>query len=154
MSGLSRRSFLKRAGAFVAAVGVPLFIPAERLDFGVPTGRLIVPEPEDLFILGEEPLDLRLESFVNVPCQEWVADPVKRVLSRTVVMDLPQGGTGAFRLQQSSDGKTWHELPATQVANYPLLVSGSFNDRYVRTVITRPSTDAASSFGPIRVVRS
>ena len=34
---LTRRSFFGRsAGVIVAAVGVPLFIPAERLDFGVP----------------------------------------------------------------------------------------------------------------------
>lgn len=43
---MNRRSFLKRAGAAtLAIVAAPLFIPSERLDFGVPKPRIIVPEP-------------------------------------------------------------------------------------------------------------
>jgi len=39
---ITRRSFFKTAGsAAIAVVSAPLFIPSERLDFGVPTQRLV-----------------------------------------------------------------------------------------------------------------
>lgn len=41
---MNRRGFLRRAGAAViAAVAAPLYIPSERLDFGVPTQGLDAP---------------------------------------------------------------------------------------------------------------
>lgn len=51
---MDRRGFLKRAGgAILTVVAAPLFIPSERLDFGVPR-RIILPEPAALTILGGE----------------------------------------------------------------------------------------------------
>jgi len=44
---MGRRGFLKRVGAAaLTVVAAPLFVPSERLEFGVPKQRLIVPEPD------------------------------------------------------------------------------------------------------------
>ena len=71
---MNRRSFLKRAGAAtLAVVAAPLFIPSERLDFGVPKQRLIVPEPLlTRTLIG--PDDEDVQSFVmprTGPDAEW-----------------------------------------------------------------------------------
>lgn len=57
----SRRTFLKRASGLVAAIGVPMFIPSERLGFGVPTQRLVAPEPPAFsrIIGGSVDIDVR-----------------------------------------------------------------------------------------------
>lgn len=47
---MNRRSFLKLAGsAALSVVAAPLFVPSERLDFGVPKQRLIVLSDEELW---------------------------------------------------------------------------------------------------------
>jgi hypothetical protein len=60
MAKLGRRSFLRLgAGAAVAVVAAPLYIPADRLAFGVPKA-IVVPEPEPLLVLGGE---VNLDAF-------------------------------------------------------------------------------------------
>lgn len=61
---MNRRSFLKRAGAAtLAIVSAPLFIPSERLAFGVPKPRIVVPEPLlTRTLIG--PDDEEVQSFV------------------------------------------------------------------------------------------
>jgi hypothetical protein len=63
---MDRRSFLKRAGAAaLAVVAAPLFIPSERLEFGVPKARaLLVPEPETLKLIGGE-------VSIYLPAEDW-----------------------------------------------------------------------------------
>lgn len=78
---MNRRSFLKRAGgAALAVVAAPLFIPAERLEFGVPKPIAAPPVQETPKILGSE-VTLRL------PAELWRDDEaVKRLVS---VSDRP-----------------------------------------------------------------
>lgn len=48
---IGRRGFLKLAsGLAIASIAAPAFIPADRLDFGVPRPKLIVPEPPQLLL--------------------------------------------------------------------------------------------------------
>jgi hypothetical protein len=83
---VDRRSFLRRAGAAaLTVVAAPLFIPSERLDFGVPKARaLLVPEPETLKLIGGE-------VSVYLPAEDWGDDDMVKVyLPKTTYPEPPQ----------------------------------------------------------------
>lgn len=78
---MDRRSFLKRAGGFALAAGVPLFIPMDRLEFGLPSKKIIVASNPDIQVVRGEMVSVsyqkiygRISLFLYDPqiaIQEW-----------------------------------------------------------------------------------
>ncbi|HVQ45109.1 MAG TPA: hypothetical protein VMT30_09220 [Candidatus Saccharimonadia bacterium] len=64
---MNRRSFLKvLGGTGLSIVAAPLFIPSERLDFGVPRGPIALPTEEEvaeILAVSEQPLTIGTWSY-------------------------------------------------------------------------------------------
>lgn len=81
---MDRRGFLKVLGAAVAA---PLFIPSDRLDFGVPRGLIALPTDEEVVqIVAGYPLDTVLAA-AYIP-EIWSQHVVRTAEQRTVFASL------------------------------------------------------------------
>ena len=118
---MDRRSFLTRAAAVVAA---PMFIPAERLLMGVPR------TPAGL-VLPSLPLGVSLASPRSA-----ASDGVFIGMGRPIELSARVRG-GALRVQTSSDGRTWFDVPDALLT--PRVASTRFvsplGHGYLRTVI-------------------
>lgn len=133
---------MKRASGLVAAVAAPLFIPSERLDFGVPTQRLVVPELEVAPIYGvtlEKPSDMRGYFAPVLHGTEIQAHEAAYYLGagRTVSFDLTISSptvVQAFdvRLQESVNG-AWQDIAPLRTGD---LRSFKVRGDYVRAVYT------------------
>lgn len=122
---MNRRSFIKRASGLLAAVAAPLFIPAERLDFGVPRTALAAPAPPTI--------RLPIEDWL--PTEDWGEANPQKVFSRRVeirsnghpllvtapveagdslVFGFPEAVRRAIqtevRIQESDDGIHWRDV--------------------------------------------
>ncbi len=127
----SRRTFLQRAAGLVAAVAAPLYIPSERLDFGVPRQKIAVPEPTEWLKIIGDPLPLSPEPFLahgeprgNCAIQ-WRA-----------ALELANGPQPVtMRMQDSDDGTVWRDVPVT--LHNGLYRAEARNARFVRPVVSR-----------------
>ena len=94
---MDRRSFLKRAGGFSLAAGVPLFIPMDRLEFGLPSTRLIVASQPDIQVVrGEMVSDRYREIYSRISpflyesqmaIQEWNGEGWVDVKGKVITRD-------------------------------------------------------------------
>lgn len=166
---MNRRSFLKRAGAAtLAVVAAPLFIPSERLDFGVPKRRLIVPEPLlTRTLIG--PDDEDVQSFVmprNGHDAEWergIARFMKNFGAEEYRIDA-HGASGKAPLLQTlsepADEAIWASLKPIIERDMAERFEVSWHDQLGATPVIqrtdiREHMDAwpvRSSGGPLRIV--
>lgn len=166
---MNRRSFLKRAGAAtLAVVAAPLFIPSERLDFGVPKRRLIVPEPtltrtligpcedeHDLFVMPRNGHDAEWERGIARFMKNFGADEYR--------IDA-HGASGKAPLLQTlsepADEEIWASLKPIIERDMAERFDAAWRGRWVATPMIqrtdiREHMDAwpvRSSGGPLRIV--
>lgn len=132
-----RREFLKRASGIIAAVAAPLFIPSDRLDFGVPKQRIVLPEQHE----GFRYLWARQDTFLRrYPTQPEVTYGGGVLIGEQRLLSIPErlsvmadGTPMTMRFQDSADGQTWREMNV-------VVENGLYHLRntqaYVRPVIT------------------
>lgn len=105
MADLSRRSFLKRVGAATLAIAAaPLFIPSERLDFGVPHAPIVLPTDEDVAEILSIPESYQAFKWNATTASFYIPE----VWSKDVVRALDQRLVFADLIGKNADALIWH----------------------------------------------